>query len=122
MQSKSQANINEKSSLGETIACLVRVPTENLKQNLQVNRYASLRAAFQGLSKNGYSSFYNGYVSTLVREIPFSCIQFPLWEAGKELFRAEGAKECAPLPSAALGSVSGAFAAAVTTPLDGTLC
>lgn len=105
-------------SIGEVMACLIRVPTENLKQNLQTNRFPTVQLAFRALADQGWQSFYRGYASTLVREIPFSCIQFPLWEAGKEMFRKEGAKECAPLPSAMLGSLSGALAAAMTTPLD----
>lgn len=106
-------------TIGETVACLVRVPTENLKQNLQANRFGSLGAAFSALRQKGWSSFYNGYSSTILREIPFSCIQFPIWEAAKRnvaLHSKDG--KCSPLISAALGSASGAFAAACTTPLD----
>ncbi|KAH9254418.1 hypothetical protein BASA81_007531 [Batrachochytrium salamandrivorans] len=105
-------------SLGEVAACLVRVPTENLKQNLQTNRFPTLKLAFGALKDKGLGAFYRGYASTLMREIPFSCIQFPLWEAGKRLCTKQGEKECAPGPSAVLGSLSGALAAGLTTPLD----
>lgn len=104
-------------SIGEVIACLIRVPTENLKQNLQTNRFDNLKQAFQILQTRG--GFYNGYVSTLMREIPFSCIQFPIWEFGKDWVKDHSSNgECSPIVSAALGSLSGAFAAACTTPLD----
>jgi solute carrier family 25 S-adenosylmethionine transporter 26 len=106
-------------SIGEMVACLVRVPTENLKQNMQANRYATLGAAFSAIRARGWAAFYNGYGSTILREIPFSCIQFPIWEAGKKaVARRSSSGKCSPLMSAALGSASGAFAAACTTPLD----
>ena len=106
-------------SLAEVVACLVRVPTENLKQNLQANRYQTLSSAFQGLSARGWTAFYKGYMSTVAREIPFSCIQFPIWEAGKKFVAARSSSgSCSPIASATLGSFSGALAASLTTPLD----
>lgn len=106
-------------SIGEAVACLVRVPTENMKQNLQANRYKTISEAFNALRSRGWGAFYNGYSSTLLREIPFSCIQFPIWEAGKMAVAARtNDGKCPPIASAALGSISGAFAAACTTPLD----
>lgn len=70
-------------------------------------------------SMKSWRSFYKGYASTIAREIPFSVIQFPLWENGK-IFAASYSSDgkCPPLASAACGSLSGAFAAAVTTPMD----
>ena len=32
------------------------------------------------MSQEGIRGFYRGYLTTVVREIPFSLIQFPLWE------------------------------------------
>jgi solute carrier family 25 S-adenosylmethionine transporter 26 len=100
--------------VGEVMACLVRVPTENLKQNLQTNRFAGVRDALrQGVR------FYNGYLSTVAREIPFSAIQFPIWEWGKAyLARGRNKQPASPLESAVCGSVAGGIAAAVTTPID----
>jgi len=36
-------------SCGETMACLVRVPTEVVKQSLQTSRYADLGSAVKGI-------------------------------------------------------------------------
>ena len=106
-------------TLGEIVACLVRVPTENIKQNLQANRYNSIGAAFTAIKSRGWGAFYNGYSSTIMREIPFSCIQFPIWEFGKSVAAKNSSTgQCSPFISAALGSLSGGFAAACTTPLD----
>ena len=105
-------------SAGEVVACLVRVPTENLKQNLQANRFESFGAALAAFTRRG--GWFNGYLTTLLRDVPFSLIQFPLWEAGKALVADAQRSPCSPLESAALGSAAGAFSAAVTTPLDVT--
>ena len=68
-------------SVGEVTACLVRVPVEIVKQR----RQASLGNSGLGIIKNilktdGPLGFYRGYLTTVLREIPFSLIQFPLWE------------------------------------------
>lgn len=72
--------------VGEIIACLIRVPTEVVKQRYQANLLGtrSLLESLQGIYKiEGLKGFYHGYGITLLREIPFSFIQFPLYEAMK---------------------------------------
>ncbi|KRX71388.1 S-adenosylmethionine mitochondrial carrier protein [Trichinella sp. T6] len=106
-------------AFGETVACFVRVPTEVFKQNLQTNPRIYLRNIFNAIiSKHGFAGFYRGFGSTLCRDIPFSVIQFPLWEYFK--FRMSNGKpeNLYPWECAACGSVAGATAAGITTPLD----
>ncbi|KRZ19752.1 S-adenosylmethionine mitochondrial carrier protein [Trichinella pseudospiralis] len=106
-------------AFGETVACCVRVPTEVFKQNLQTNPRISLRNIFNSIiSKHGFGGFYRGFGSTLCRDIPFSVIQFPLWEYFK--FRISNGKteNLYPWECAACGSIAGATAAGITTPLD----
>ncbi|XP_036075798.1 S-adenosylmethionine mitochondrial carrier protein isoform X3 [Rousettus aegyptiacus] len=71
-------------SAGEVVACLIRVPSEVVKQRAQVS--VSLRT-FQIFSnilyQEGIQGLYRGYKSTVLREIPFSLVQFPLWESLK---------------------------------------
>lgn len=106
-------------SVGETGACLIRVPTENVKQNLQAGRYQTQTEAIRTILKNdGVLGFYKGFLSTVFREIPFSFIQFPIYEATKTLWSGKQGAPVSPLQAAACGSFAGAFAAAVTTPLD----
>ena len=172
-------------SAGEFTACLVRVPTEVVKARMQTtssgagNMMQTIRAILQeplsasSTQPAGLSGLYRGFSITLLREIPFSMIQFPLvslsyapssmcrrscllsshllpsfmtrppnnqstthqsnpsiiiissssvlkYEQGKiwcsdTLFEGHG---CSPLAAAACGSVSGAIAGALTTPLD----
>lgn len=107
-------------STGELAACLVRVPTENVKQKMQAGLFQDTGSTLRSIiSRQGYAGFYTGYASTVAREVPFSMIQFPLWEAAKaEIGRRRGDGTVRPWESAAAGSASGAFAAALTTPLD----
>uniref|UniRef100_A0A914C6P2 S-adenosylmethionine mitochondrial carrier protein n=1 Tax=Acrobeloides nanus TaxID=290746 RepID=A0A914C6P2_9BILA len=109
-----------RASLGEIAACLVRVPTELIKQRSQTT---STRSVFE-IAKNvykvdGFSGFYRGYWSLVAREIPFSFIEFPLWEWLKRKYaQLNGVKQCSSVESAACGSIAGAIAAGLTTPLD----
>lgn len=106
-------------AMGETCACLLRVPTENVKQKMQAGVYKKTGEALRGImAGQGVAGFWTGYGTTVAREIPFSMIQFPLWEGSKARLSASLDRPLWPWESAACGSASGAFAAAVTTPLD----
>lgn len=49
------------SSVGETIACLARVPTENVKQKQQAGVYPTLKTAVKGIhGARGIGGFYMG--------------------------------------------------------------
>lgn len=106
-------------SFGEVAACLVRVPTAVVTQNMQVGTYKSYPEAMQGiLATGGLSAFFRGYWTTVAREIPFSFIQFPMYEGLKSFWRKSQGSDTTPLQGAACGSISGGVASAVTTPLD----
>ena len=108
-------------SVAETAACLVRVPTEVVKQRMQTGRYQKFTFALQDIyARYGIRGFYAGYGTTVAREIPFSFIQFPIWERLKILYskHINNGNEIQPYQGALCGSISGSFAAAVTTPLD----
>lgn len=137
-------------SLGEVAACAVRVPTEVVKQRAQAGVHSSsLLALTSILSQRAeiglsgvWRELYRGWGITVMREVPFTVIQFPLWEALKSWSRqrkmldyqaslssptsAPGASPSLSPPtidvsaaeSALYGSASGAVAAGITTPLD----
>ncbi|XP_019715287.1 mitochondrial S-adenosylmethionine carrier protein isoform X2 [Hippocampus comes] len=68
-------------SLGETVACLIRVPTEVVKQRTQASPSSgTYRILVVALREEGIPGLYRGFGSTVLREIPFSLVQFPLWE------------------------------------------
>lgn len=121
-------------SLGEVAACAVRVPTEVVKQRAQAGQHggSSLSSLLAILGRRGdvglpgvWRELYRGWGITILREVPFTVIQFPLWEALKSYSRGrrqqQGGGRAADVSageSALYGSVSGGVAAAVTTPLD----
>uniref|UniRef100_A0AC34FEN8 S-adenosylmethionine mitochondrial carrier protein n=1 Tax=Panagrolaimus sp. ES5 TaxID=591445 RepID=A0AC34FEN8_9BILA len=111
-----------RASFAEMVACLIRVPTEIIKQRAQTGSSSthSLTKIAKNIYKtNGFIGFYRGYSTTVMREIPFSFIEFPIWEYLKRRLAAYmGQDKCHPFESAVCGSVAGSFAAAVTTPLD----
>ncbi|XP_015273494.1 PREDICTED: S-adenosylmethionine mitochondrial carrier protein isoform X3 [Gekko japonicus] len=90
-------------SLGEVVACLIRVPSEVVKQRAQVSPTSSTLRILS---------------NTVCEEIPFSVVQFPLWESLKDLWSWKQGHVVDSWQSAVCGAFAGGFAAAVTTPLD----
>lgn len=107
-------------SCGEVTACLVRVPTEILKQRRQAGVGDTGLAILKSILRTeGVLGLYRGYFTTLAREIPFALIQFPLWEfLKKRLAESTGQATPPPWQGSVCGAVAGGFSAAVTTPLD----
>jgi len=112
-------------SAGETVACMVRVPTDVVKQRMQAGMAGYESLSFAGavratLLRDGVLGFYTGFGITVMREIPFSLVQFPLYEYMKSTISkyAYGGRDVGAAEAALCGSVSGGIAAAVTTPLD----
>lgn len=113
------------SSLGEIAACTVRVPAEVIKQRTQTgltnSSYNTLLILLK--NKNGEGilrNLYRGYNTTIMREIPFTCIQFPLYEFFKKKWASyqNNSNILKPWQGAICGSIAGGIAAALTTPLD----
>jgi len=111
-------------SIGECMACLVRVPTEVVKSRVQTSAYglrASSFDAFKNIIRtNGFYGLYRGFGITIMREIPFTSFQFPLYEYLKHALRERlpGKRALYSHEAAICGSIAGGVAAAVTTPLD----
>jgi solute carrier family 25 S-adenosylmethionine transporter 26 len=110
-------------SLAEIAACVVRVPVEVIKQRMQVsagkNQTSSVELFRKTLQIEGIAGLFRGYSTTVFREIPFSLIQFPLWEWLKvKLTKHNGTSEVSAVQSGICGAISGGFSAAITTPLD----
>ncbi|KAM4882991.1 mitochondrial S-adenosylmethionine carrier protein isoform 1-T1 [Thomomys bottae] len=145
-------------SAGEVVACLIRVPSEVVKQRAQVSASSRTSQVFSNiLCEEGIQGLYRGYKSTVLREvdmkawisfswreapspsevnlgscfyktsttkervmklIPFSLVQFPLWESLKALWSWRQDRVVDSWQSAVCGAFAGGFAAVVTTPLD----
>ncbi|GLA36818.1 S-adenosylmethionine transporter [Aspergillus niger] len=125
------------SSMGEIAACAVRVPTEVVKQRAQAGLFggSSLLAfkdilALRNAPHGGYlqvlGELYRGAGITIAREIPFTVLQFTMWESLKEGYakrvaakNGDGSVGVVPASTSAMfGSVAGAISAGLTTPLD----
>jgi len=107
-------------SMGEAMACLVRVPMDNVKSKMQAGLYNTTRQTCAGImARGGFRGHFVGYLPTLAREVPFSATQFTLYETMKNTWsRANGTADVSPREAAVIGAVSGGFSAVVTTPLD----
>ncbi|KAF8579808.1 mitochondrial carrier, partial [Ramaria rubella] len=129
-------------STAEVAACTIRVPTEIIKTRSQTatpgsrSLSLSLDAARLTLAADGLVGLYRGFGITVAREIPFTSIQFPLYELFKSHLARRLPRNRSPDPdrdssysriyppslhaheAALCGSLAGAIAAFVTTPLD----
>lgn len=99
-------------SLAEMVACLIRVPIEVVKQRKQ--------ALLLNKRDISLTLLYRGYWSTVVRDMPFSLIQFPIWEYFKKVWGSNMNREILPVESAICGAFAGGISATITTPLDVT--
>lgn len=110
-------------SCGEVVACLIRVPVEIAKQRRQAllvkKETSSFQVLYQAFKQDGVrKGIYRGFGVTIMREVPFSFIQFPLWEYLKTQWEPFTGLPLNPVYVAMCGAVSGAVAAGLTTPLD----
>ncbi|EME78235.1 uncharacterized protein MYCFIDRAFT_58397 [Pseudocercospora fijiensis CIRAD86] len=116
-------------SLGEIAACAVRVPTEVVKQRAQAKQFPGSMEALKNILGKRYTcglasvgrELYRGWGITVMREVPFTIIQFPLWEGLKRWGLERGmdrGRDVSAAESAVFGAFSGAVAAGLTTPLD----
>lgn len=73
-------------AIAEVVACLVRVPVEIAKQRRQVQSAHSKYLSASNILLHAYRTegifggVYRGFSATILREIPFSFVQYPLWE------------------------------------------
>ena len=96
---------------------------------MQVGAFATTREAVQQIwqTKGLTRGFYAGFGSFVMRDIPFSAIQFPLYEMLKIVSirvlarrrgQSEASTELPGLVNSVNGSIAGATSGFLTTPLD----
>ncbi|CAI2377596.1 unnamed protein product [Moneuplotes crassus] len=115
-------------SIAESTQALVRNPFEVIKQNQQIGKYETIIQAGKDIySHKGIGGFYRGYFSLIMREIPFSGLQFPLYEYLKRLQIAYLSRSRNIKPeevemkfwnNAINGSLAGSIAGFIITPID----
>lgn len=109
---------------GEFVSCLIRVPTEVVKSRTQTGAYGAATSSWQTalnvMKHEGVRGFYRGFGITIARELPFTSIQFPLYEYLKRTLSTQylDGKRPNSAEAAVCGMIAGGTAAALTTPLD----
>ncbi|CAD8142893.1 unnamed protein product [Paramecium octaurelia] len=100
--------------LGEFAVDFFRNPFEVVKNQMQVGLDPNIRNTIRSIYQiQGFRGFYAGFPTFIMREIPFSAIQFPLYEKMKTHFGNDGVVD-----HALNGAVAGGTAAFLTTPCD----
>lgn len=73
------------------MACFIRVPTEIAKQRQQAiigvhTNQGGFKILCEAYRNEGFTrGLYRGFFSTVLRDLPFSFIQFPIWEYLKKV-------------------------------------
>ncbi|GJC80564.1 putative mitochondrial carrier protein PET8 [Colletotrichum liriopes] len=129
------------SAVAEMGSCLVLAPAEVIKQNAQMlrqqegsgsgpgsRRSTSLEALRQVTSSGAQRRLFSGYTALVARNLPFTAIQFPIFEHMRKTVwdsrtrkravgEEQGLVETAVVTGTSAGA-AGAFAAFITTPSD----
>lgn len=121
---------------GDFVSSIVYVPSEVLKSRLQLQgrfnnghfysgyNYHNLRDAIRTIVRiEGYGALYFGYRATLVRDLPFSALQFAFYEKFRQwAFKLEGKlsqhHDLSIANEILAGAAAGGLAGIITTPLD----
>lgn len=95
-------------------------PFDVLKQRMQNNNVHSITSTFK-LSTHiyqteGLKAFFISYPTTLILSIPFAALNFGIYEFASDKLNPD--QHYNPMAHCIAGGISGAFAAAITTPLD----
>ncbi|CAD6220271.1 unnamed protein product [Miscanthus lutarioriparius] len=106
-------------AIGGAASSLIRVPTEVVKQRMQMSQFKTAPDAVRRIvAKEGIKGLYAGYGSFLLRDLPFDAIQFCIYEQLRIGYRLTAKRELKDAENAIIGAFAGAITGALTTPLD----
>lgn len=103
-------------AVGEVVASFIRVPVEIAKKRRQIRnkQYEDVSAReilIQAYQTEGiFYGLYRGFGATILREIPFSFIQYPLWEYLKQHWRDITHMQLTFVSVAVCGAIAGGIA------------
>ncbi|XP_066935090.1 mitochondrial glutamate carrier 1-like isoform X1 [Clytia hemisphaerica] len=102
----------------------ITTPMEFLKIQMQVAgrnaesaQTSAVKVAVNLMRQRGIAGIYKGTGATFIRDVPFSCVYFPLFSYLNSLGYKDGRKPH-PVHSLASGLGSGVFSAVLVTPMD----
>ena len=94
-------------------------PFDVIKQRMQMHgskHRTVLQCASTVYKQEGLRAFYVSYPTTLTMTVPFTAVQFSVYEWAKKVLNPS--ESYSPITHVSAGAFSGAVAAAVTNPLD----
>ncbi|KAF7964421.1 hypothetical protein HWV62_8249 [Athelia sp. TMB] len=94
-------------------------PFDVIKQRMQIHKSefrSALTCAKVVYRTEGLNAFYVSYPTTLTMTVPFTAVQFTVYEELKKVLNPSGAYS--PVTHMIAGGLAGGVAAGVTTPLD----
>jgi len=94
-------------------------PFDVIKQRMQMHgsqHRSVLQCASSVYKQEGLRAFYVSYPTTLTMTVPFTAVQFSVYEWAKKVLNPS--ESYSPMTHVSAGAFSGAVAAAVTNPLD----
>lgn len=119
------------SLFAEFFSSMLRNPFEIIKQNMQIQKFKTAREGFRQIMKlGGIKGFYRGWSILLIRDIPYSMVEMPIYESLKHnqlliQYYPSKNKNDTNIPfyinlfqASINGAVAGAIAAAFTNPID----
>lgn len=117
-------------AFSDTVASIIYVPLEVAKTRMQLQgntaaevqlRYRNVAHALRTIARTeGARGLYTGYRVTLARDVPFSALQFTVYDSLRYLIlrHRQPAAHMSRPEELACGAAAGAVAGALTTPLD----
>ncbi|KAI5654600.1 hypothetical protein M9H77_31787 [Catharanthus roseus] len=106
-------------AVGGAASSIVRVPTEVVKQRIQMGQFTSAPEAVRCIvAKEGFKGLFAGYGSFLLRDLPFDAIQFCIYEQLRIGYKLAAKRDLKDPENALIGAFAGAITGAITTPLD----
>lgn len=99
---------------------IVVVPSELMKQRMQAGMYSSVWSGVKAMMvKEGPRAFLTGYKATLVRDVPYTMLEFGLYSQFKRLIRVLLRRSSlTSREEIIIGGVAGGCTGFLTTPLD----
>lgn len=113
-------------AIGEVCALPFYVPAEVIAKRMQVatlgparNYNSTAHAAKSILKSEGYGGLFAGFWPTMLRDVPYTALQFSFFTAAKDRYRAHTSRhQLSDAEATGLGVVVGAVAAILTNPFD----
>lgn len=105
------------SNIAECASCAVLAPAELIKQNAQVGNKGNTATLTRRLfRKDNMRTLLAGYRALVFRNLPFTTVQWPIYEHFKKLFRNKDFSRGQSAGMAAM--IAGTAASTATTPVD----